>query len=190
MSGRNKRFAPKTRAHKVLLFAVLTLTAIGMLYRGVLRPYLEESRPEADEGPPVVTEKQEAQVLRVIDGDTIQVLWRNRRERVRLLRIDTPERGQTGYQEATEALELLVGGNTVALVFEKQGHPERDRHGRLLSYVLVDGKNANVEMVRLGWTRFWTRFGRGRLADEFIEAERAAQTTAAGLWRNNGLGWQ
>ena len=106
-------------------------------------------------------------VVRVIDGDTIIVRYRGKEERVRLLCIDTPERGERGFNEATEAMRRLVEGREVVLEFEKPGVEARDRYGRLLAYVFL---NVNVEMVRLGHSRFWTKYGRGRYAREFEAA--------------------
>ena len=112
---------------------------------------------------------QRGEVTRVVDGDTIRVLYRGTDESVRLLRIDTPERGQPGFEEATAALRRLVGGREVVLEFETPGVEERDRYGRLLAY---------VEMVRLGHSRFWTEYGRGRYACDFEAAEREAPPPA------------
>jgi len=111
-------------------------------------------------------------VVRVVDGDTIRVRYEGRDESVRLLCINTPERVESGFEEATEAMR--------GLEFERPGEPERDRYSRLLAYVFVDGRNVNVEMVRLGWTPFWTKYGRGRYAEDFESAEveaRAAKTS-------------
>ena len=168
------------RARRWLLFAVLLVAACGLLYR-MLRPYFE-SQPPTQKEESVATTEHAVTVLRVIDGDTIEVRWRGRPERVRLLRIDTPERGRHGYDEATRALERLVGGREVVLEFERPGRVERDKYDRLLAYVIVEGENANVELVRQGWTRFWTRYGAGRLADELTAAEREAREHSAGLW--------
>lgn len=121
-------------------------------------------------------------VIRVVDGDTLHVRFRGRDESVRLLRINTPERGQVGYGEATRALRRLVEGRKVRLEFERRGNVERDRYGRLLAYVYVGHLNVNVEMVRLGWSPFWTKYGQGRLADEFRKAEKEARAERRGLW--------
>ena len=112
-------------------------------------------------------------VVRIIDGDTIDVLYRGREERVRLLRINTPERDEAGYDEATEAMRRLVEGKTVRLEFEVPGVEERGGYGRLLAYVFVGDLNVNVEMVRLGHSEFWTKYGRGRYAGEFEGAGNA-----------------
>ena len=120
-------------------------------------------------------------VTRVVDGDTVWVECRGwqapcpKWPRVRLLHIDTPERRERGYEEATKALRKMVLGRNVTLVFDRPGDPTCGSHGRLLAYLVVDGVNVNVEMVRLGWSEFETRFGKGRFAGEFEAAERARE---------------
>ncbi len=122
-------------------------------------------------------------VVRVIDGDTLVVNHRGRFESVRLLRIDTPEQGEPGYYEATTALQNLVQqAETVILAFERPCGEERDDYGRLLCYVIVDGEIVNIEMVRLGWSPFWTRYGAGRFAGCFRRAEEEARVLGRGLW--------
>ncbi len=127
-------------------------------------------------------EPEPGQVIRVIDGDTIVVFHDGREESVRLLRIDTPERGQKGYRESKDALRQMVEGRVVKLEFEHPGREERDKYGRLLAYVYIDGRNVNVEMVRQGRSPFWTKFGRGRYAAEFERAEQDARSAGVGMW--------
>ena len=67
------------------------------------------------------------------------------------------------------------------LEFEKPGVEARGYYKRLLCYVYADGVNCNLEMVRQGWSRFWTKYGRGRLADEFAAAEEEARRQRRGL---------
>ena len=123
-------------------------------------------------------------LLYVIDGDTIKIEYEGKPERVRLLRIDTPEEGKPGREESMAALKALVGSGPVRLEFEKPGEEERGpRLRQLLAYVFVGDLNVNVEMVRLGWSRFWTKYGRGRLAEEFGAAEREAREAKRGMWR-------
>ena len=126
-------------------------------------------------------------VVRIVDGDTIRVRYEGRDESLRLLCIDTPERGKPGFEEATLALRGLVEGREVVLEFERPGEPERDRYGRLLAYVFVDGRNVNVEMVRLGLTPFWTKYGRGRYAEDFEKAEAEARAAGRGLWSEKAV---
>jgi len=110
--------------------------------------------------------------VRVVDGDTIKVNWHGEETSVRMLGIDTPERGQPGYREATRHLRKMIGPATMVQIEFETGRPRRDRYGRLLAYVWLDGKNLNVEQVRAGHSRFITRYGRGKHAEEFERAER------------------
>lgn len=113
-------------------------------------------------------------LLRVIDGDTVAVLFHGQEERVRLLRINTPERGHPGYASATAHLRTLTANPTLELEFENK-IPERDRFGRILGYLWAEGKNLNIEQVRAGYSRFWAKYGAGRYAEDFrkVEAESA-----------------
>jgi micrococcal nuclease len=127
-----------------------------------------------------------AVVKRVVDGDTVVVEVAGSItpvERVRLLRVNTPERGRPGCERATAALIALADGKRVELDFEDPEKPERDEYGRLLAYVHVDGLCANVELVRAGWSRFFTKYGKGRHSTAFERAEAAARRSSAGLWR-------
>lgn len=139
----------------------------------VLNGCLARSRPVATAWP----------MVRIVDGDTIRVMYEGRNESVRLLRIDTPESGQPGFEESTAAMRRLVEGRRVVLEFDPDG-PKRDHYGRLLAYVFLDGRNVNVEMVRLGWTPFWTKYGPGRHAEDFQEAQAEAKAKKRGLWDN------
>lgn len=127
-------------------------------------------------------------VVKVVDGDTIHVELAGSItpiEKVRLLRINTPERKRPGYERASAALTALVAGRTVELAFEDPAKPERDEFGRLLAYVFVGEKCVNVEMVRDGWTRFFTKYGEGRHAAAFRAAEEEASKWGAGLWQGD-----
>jgi len=114
-------------------------------------------------------------VLKVVDGDTIDIFYHGKKERIRLLRIDMPERDEGGYLRAKEASEKFVGGRKIWLEFETPGKIERGVYGRILAYIWVDNMNINVEMVKLGWSRFWTKYGEGKYIKEFREAERKAE---------------
>ena len=122
-------------------------------------------------------------VLKVIDGDTIVVLREGKDEKIRLLRINTPERDKKFYWEAREAMRDLVMSRHVRLEFEIPGQEERDAHGRLLAYVFYKGTNVNVEMVRMGFSKFWTKYGTGRYEIDFLDAQSDAISNNRGIWR-------
>ena len=84
-------------------------------------------------------------VERVIDGDTI-ILENN--THIRLLGINSPEKNETYDIEATNSLIEIVSNKTVTLEYGKE---KTDLYGRTLAYVIVDGKNINVEQVKRGF---------------------------------------
>ena len=125
-------------------------------------------------------------VLRAIDGDTLVLRLEGaeieRKETIRLLNVNTPEKNEPGFVEATEALKGLVRGGYVELEYEKPDAERRDGFGRLLVYVIADGVNVNIELVRQGWSKLYTKYGKGRLHEEFVAAEAEAKAGGFGLW--------
>lgn len=81
----------------------------------------------------------------MVDGDTIDV---EGGVRIRLIGIDTPERGQCGFDVATATMSRLVAGKRVVLL--PGARSDSDRYGRLLRYVEVDGVDANLAMIAAG----------------------------------------
>lgn len=100
---------------------------------------------------------RKAQVVRVVDGDTIIVNLNGKNERVRLILVDTPEINSQSKEnpqayaiEAKEFLTNLVNGKTVELERDVE---EKDRYNRYLFYVYVDGKSVQEELIRHGYAR-------------------------------------
>lgn len=121
-------------------------------------------------------------VARVIDGDTI-VLASG--AHVRLVQIDTPEVG-TGecFSRAAgrELRSLLPTGAAVTLTADPR-LDRVDRYGRLLRYVIRNGRNLNLELVRRGAATVWFYGGdRGRYARRLLAAATAARKARRGLW--------
>lgn len=85
-------------------------------------------------------------VAYVVDGDTVRLA--NGRY-VRLIGIDTPERGRPYYQAAKRHLDRLVEG-WVRLV-NPASTDDRDHYGRLLRYVRDDGRDAGLAEIRKGY---------------------------------------
>lgn len=117
-------------------------------------------------------------VVDVVDGDTIDV--RNAdgvRERVRIIGIDTPERGACGFAEASQALSSRVLGRTVEL--EAGARDDRDRYGRILRYVDVGTVDAGLSLIEQGYAvaRYDSRDGYGRhpREDTYVAADAASE---------------
>lgn len=96
-------------------------------------------------------------VVHVVDGDTISL---DSGEKVRLVGIDTPEKGQCNYEAATRKMETLVLGKRVTL---GDSDEDRDKLGRLLRYVDVGTLDAGLEMLKSGLAvaRYDSRDGYG-----------------------------
>lgn len=82
-------------------------------------------------------------VLRVIDGDTVLVESSNK---VRLIGINTPEKGMPGYAEATARLVGLVQGMSVQM----NACEEKDQYGRELAVLHIGDRNVNLLMLEEG----------------------------------------
>lgn len=90
--------------------------------------------------------------IRVIDGDTIQVMYENQESSVRLIGINTPESVHPEAEKNTEAgkaaadylREKLAETETVWLEFDEQ---QTDTYGRLLAYVWLEPDTADVSKM-------------------------------------------
>jgi micrococcal nuclease len=119
-------------------------------------------------------------VIRVIDGDTMVL---NGDERVRLLGIDTPEKGEPFADSAAVFLAHLVVNREVTL---KHDFRKRDNYGRLLAYVYVDDTLlVNTALVAEGLARvylFPDDITNRPQIDGLIAAQRQALAANRGVW--------
>ncbi|CAB4363889.1 MAG: thermonuclease [Actinobacteria bacterium] len=128
-----------------------------------------------------------ATLVKVVDGDTIDVLVHGRKERVRLIGIDTPETKKPntpvqcfGPEASAFTAALLPKG--IALYLERDVEP-RDPYDRLLAYVyLADGTFVNLEIVRQGYAHALTIAPNIAHSSEFVHAAHDAHAADAGLW--------
>jgi len=129
--------------------------------------------------------EMEATVVRVIDGDTIEVDIIGMRFKVRYTSIDTPELDDERpefralAQEATRLNRELVEGKTVRLEKDVSG---TDNFGRLLRYVYVDDIFVNAELVRQGLAWAEAYEPDIRYQDILEEAEAEAREDKIGIW--------
>ena len=138
----------------------------------------------------LITEAQfepiEATVVRVVDGDTIRVRVRGKVHTVRLIGVDTPETVhptkavQHFGAEASAYTRAALEAKTVTLEADPTGDT-RDRYGRLLRYVHLDGQNFNARLIREGYGHAVRRF-RYSLKAQFIRLEDSARKAGRGLW--------
>ena len=113
-------------------------------------------------------------VTHVVDGDTVDVEGVGR---IRVIGIDTPERGACGFESATQAMTVLVLGRHVSLV--PGATEDADRYGRLLRYVDVGSEDAGLSLIEDGWAiaRYDSRDGYGRhpREDAYVSADLSTE---------------
>ena len=112
----------------------------------------------------------QAEVIRVIDGDTIVIAGD---ERVRPIGIDTPEKGQCGFEEAKQALEKLLASGPAT--FYSGTTSDKDKYNRLLRYIEVEGIDVGLNLISNGFAiaRYDSRDGYGPhdRESEYIDAD-------------------
>jgi micrococcal nuclease len=139
----------------------------------------------AEEASPTPQEpgRQQARVVQVIDGDTIEVEIDGQVRTVRYLGVDCPEPDSDMGIVATDINRALVERRTVELEMDES---DADEYGRLLRYVYVGGVLVNAELVRLGYAHAVTLSPDLAHADEFLQLEQTARLQGQGIWGLEG----
>lgn len=94
---------------------------------------------------PPILKVYDARLLRVIDGDTIYVVP-TEYSKLRLLGVQTPEKGQEGYEYSTQLVKEWIGNDELRIVYEKE-----DSFGRQLAVVYRKRDGANLNDFLQGW---------------------------------------
>jgi len=132
--------------------------------------------------------RTQAQVIRVIDGDTIELQFQDAIEVVRVIGIDTPETVKPnaliecfGPEATSRAHELL--DNALVSISADPTQYDSDRYDRLLRHVyLSDGRSYGAVMIRGGFAKEYT-FNDPYLHHDLYRArEREARSEKRGLW--------
>ena len=173
-SGRASRF--------IVVFSIIVVASLWIIWK--LTPATGGNTPAPQAtiayATRSVTGLTPAKVTRVIDGDTIDVVIDGQSHRLRYIGMDTPERGEVGYNIATTRNRQLIGRDGIYL---EKDISEADRYGRLLRYVYrPDGRMVNEILVAEGWAEAVSYPPDVKYADRFNAAELAARAAEWGLW--------
>jgi len=116
-------------------------------------------------------------VVKITDGDTIQVLHDGKPERIRLVGIDCPERGEPYSEQATQLTSDLAANQTVTI------RPETtDRYGRTVAAVILpDGRDLSQELLRAGMAIWYQKYSTDT---ELRDIEAAAKARHLGIWNH------
>ena len=123
----------------------------------------------------------EGKVIKVTDGDTIEVLDSdNTKHKIRLAGIDAPEKKQAFGNAARKHLADLVASKEVCVSSHK-----KDKYRRLVGTVIVDGESANFRMLKDGYAWHFKKYAKEQPELErkvFAETELQARSDTVGLW--------
>jgi micrococcal nuclease len=118
-------------------------------------------------------------VKKIRDGDSVELLGG---DRLRLLSVDAPEKGELFYDEACQFLAELTLGKTARIEF---GGRRRDKYGRLLGYMYIDSIFVNKEIIEngLGYLYLFKDIELDHPeTEELLMAQRTAMQKGVGLW--------
>lgn len=141
--------------------------------------------PRTDAKPataPLVAQNQDHGQLRlhvvgVHDGDTITGLDDTKTQhKIRLDAIDAPELGQPYGQASKKALAEKVFGKEVDVIVKTH-----DKYGRTVGHVLINGRDANLEMLEEGMAWHYEQYDHNK---RLREAEQSARDAGKGLWQD------
>nr|WP_293307766.1 thermonuclease family protein [Pedobacter sp. UBA5917] len=122
----------------------------------------------------------DAKVIRILDGDTMEVLYENHPVKIRLAHIDCPEkRGKQPFgTKAKQALSDLCFGKMVTVQGQKY-----DRYKRLIAVIINDKKQVvNQEMIKLGMAWHFKKYSSDPL---YAQLEINARKNKIGLWQDS-----
>ena len=166
----------------VVAIATVSVGAVGFLAPRCSQPGPAPGKSAAPISAEVDYSPGDHYVDHIVDGDTLWLRKGDKTLKVRLLRVDTPELGEFGFDEAKAELQRQLGDESaIRLEFEEE---RTDEHGRTLAYLIIDGKNVNVEMVRSGWSPYFDRYGKGKYEAQFRDAQNNAKREQLGIWSN------
>lgn len=121
---------------------------------------------------------KKAKVERIVDGDTIVLASGSI---VRYVGITSPENNEPFEKESTEENRKLVEGKTINLEYDSY---KADKFGRILAYVIVDGKNVSIELARKGLAQVVVYQHKKPFIyqDQLLKVQDEAKRKKLGIW--------
>ena len=121
------------------------------------------------------SETHEGKVVKVLDGDSINIMQQGEEVRIRLAEIDAPEHGQPFWKQSRRALANYVADKKV-LVEEF----DRDQYGRIVGHVYINDIWINGVLVQEGYAYVYTRYA---VSKKLYEYEAQAAKNKLGIWK-------
>ena len=129
-----------------------------------------------------------ADFVRHVDGDTTVLKIEGKEQKVRFLLIDTPETVKPntkvqpfGLEASKRTKELL--STAAEITFEYDQGDKKDRYGRALGYIFVDGTLLQKTLVREGLARVaYVKEPNTKYLLELEQAQEQAKNESLGIW--------
>jgi micrococcal nuclease len=117
-------------------------------------------------------------IVKIVDGDTYDILVDRKTYRIRMNGIDAPERGQPFYQKAKDYLGSLCFQRNIKVV-----KIDLDRHDRTIAESLLDDSvNLSYEMVKAGFAWHYKQYSSDQ---NLADLENNARKNRLGLWADD-----
>lgn len=207
----SRRFSSRKPTNFLVTLVVAVLILIWGLGREILFPSQKSSRTknktshsqkQVDSSSNTNSQSHEkADVVRVVDGDTVVILLNGQEEKVRLIGVDTPEsknneKARRDSSKTGESVSEIVNLGKEAAQYTKSILPKgtkvtvetdvqpRDRYGRLLAYLyLENGEMVNSLIIQNGYAQVMTIPPNVKYEDLFRKLMKEARENNRGLWK-------
>ncbi|MDR3630939.1 MAG: thermonuclease family protein [Desulfocapsaceae bacterium] len=118
-----------------------------------------------------------AKVVRVVDGDTLEVRREKKNIRIRIWGIDAPEWSQPYGPQSCGFARNLIFGREVQVVPK-----DHDKYGRLVAVIFVEGVSVNEALVRAGYAWVYPYFCNEPVCEVWKSLQQIASSEHRGLW--------
>ncbi len=182
---------PPLKSQRIILWAIALFFLVTGLVVASYAGYLYDRKIESDVLEAISPQVNSAYlVISVIDGDTFNVLINGEKQTIRLIAVDAPESKhptkpvQCFSAEARDYLQELIENKYVTMDKEVLDD-NKDRYGRLLRYVFINGININELLLKNGYALEKTYVKGYKYQLAFKKAQTYAQTNKLGLWSSS-----
>ena len=136
----------------------------------------------------VSLEDENYNLIKVIDWDTIKIMYKWVETSIRMIGIDTPELSTTRYwyvenysDIAKDKLEEFIGNNSIQIELD-ESQWKYDKYNRLLAYVFVNWENVNLKMIENWLAKEYTYNSDYKYKNDFVTAENNAKNSQLLIW--------
>ena len=114
------------------------------------------------------------QIVRVVSGQTVEVTFNDKIERIRIIGIDVPQQGKAA---AKSQLKQLLSSNKIQL----ESNLARDRYDRILAHLWQQDTLLSEELAKLGYATANTKYP-NKYSDRIFHAQEYARILGYGIW--------